>query len=543
MKKNYLFIVLLLLVLLGGVLRFWGNTTNPVELNIDEVSIGYNAYSILKTGKDEYGTFMPLSFKSVGDYKPPVLIYLTVPSIALFGLNEFAIRFPVALVSTIGILVMYGLVKKLTGNQKYALVATVLYTISPWIIYYSRYGVEAMIATVFLGAGFYFMLAFLEKFSWKLGCFAGLFIVLSMYTYHSNRLFVPLFLLFIFFYNLKLFKKNWKRILFPLLFGAVLLLPLLLSTIFGGDATRAQSTFITRDIELQRNILLLDKKELTHNSIVDFGLIVQHGVRKYLNYFTPEFLFLNGLGMTTINTYGLGVLYLFELPFLLFGLYLFLTKDVKNKWFIVMWILFGILPAALTQNEQHPLRTLLIAPAVIILSAIGGVELFNRIKKKYSYFVFGLFSIFVIWNLMYAYLIFTVQFPIQKDENFMYGSKEATFYALEHQNSYDEIIFDPVRGREGPQVVSIPHMYVLFYSKYEPLLYQSEHKRMGDESYGFGKFTIRKVNWPKDRSVSKKLYIASPWSLPEKDIKAENIKKKIYLHDGTLAFLVVSSEN
>lgn len=532
-----------MLVLIGGILRFWGNTANPSELNIDEVSIGYNAYSILKTGKDEYGTFMPLSFKSVGDFKPPVLIYLTVPSIALFGLNEFAMRFPVALISTFGIVIIYLLAKKLTSNQTYALVATVLYSISPWIIYYSRYGVEAMIATVFLCTGFYFMLGFMERFSWKLGIFAGFFIVLSMYTYHSNRLFVPLFILFIIFYHFKLFINNWKKLLVPVMCTGVLLLPLLFNTIFGGDATRAQSTFITRDIELQRNILLLDHNELSHNQLTDLGLVIQHGVRKYLNYFTPEFLFLNGLGMTMINTYGLGVLYLFELPFLLFGIYLFLTKDIKNKWFIIMWILLGILPAALTQNEQHPLRTLLIAPAFILLSAIGGVELFKHIKKKYRTIVVGVFLTFVLWNVIYFYSIFTVQFPMQKDENFMYGSKEATLYALEHQDEYDEIIFDPVRGREGPQVVSIPHMYILFYSAYDPVLYQNEQKRMGEESFGFGKFTVRKVDWPKDRGESKKLYIASPWSLPEKDIKPELIKKKIYLHDGTLAFLVVSAEN
>lgn len=539
--KNKVFILLTLMLIIGGILRFWGNTENPVELNIDEVSIGYNAYSILETGKDEYGTFMPLSFKSVGDYKPPVLIYLTVPSIYFFGLNEFAIRFPVALISTLGIFVLYLLVQKLTGNKTYALVAAGLYTISPWIIYYSRYGVEAMVATVFLCLGFYYLLHFLEKFSWRMGSLSAFFIVLSMYTYHSNRLFLPLFLLFILITNYKLLIINWRRIFVPLIVGIVLILPLLINTVFGGDAVRAQSTFITRDVELQRNVLLsgyYDKIPLT-----DTLLTIQYGIRKYLNYFTPEFLFLNGLGMTMINTYGLGVLYLFEIPFVLFGLYLFLTKQIKNKWFILMWILLGILPASLTQNEQHPLRTLLIAPAVIMLSAIGAVELFKILQKRFKKVILSVFLFFVLWNLFYAYSVFSVQFPLQKDENFMYGSKEATLYALEHQNEYDEIIFDPVRGREGPHVVSIPHMYILFYSKYNPAFYQTEEKRMGENSFGFGMYTVRNIDWPKDRGSSKKLYIGSPWSLPEKDIKPELIKKKVYLKDGTLAFLIVSAEN
>ena len=541
--KNTVFMLLIVMVFVGGILRFWGNTTNPPELNIDEVSIGYNAYSILQTGKDEYGTFMPLSFKSVGDYKPPVLIYLTVPSIYFFGLNEFAIRFPVALISTIGILVLYLLVHKLTGNKSYALVAAGLYTISPWIIYYSRYGVEAMVATVFLCLGFYFMLHYLDKFSWRMGSLSAFFIVLSMYTYHSNRLFVPLFLLFILVTCFKTLKSNWQKLIAPCIFGFLLLLPLLINTIVGGDAIRAQSTFITRDIELRRSVLLLDEN-LDNNSYFQTLLIIQHGIRKYLNYFTPEFLFLNGLGMTKEGTYGLGVLYLFELPFVLFGAYSLFKRKVKNANYLLFWIVLGIIPAALTQNEQHPLRTLLIAPSLIIISAIGAVELYFAFTQKIRFILLSIFGLFVAFNLIYAISIFTVQFPLQKDENFMYGTKEAVLYALDHQSEYKEIIFDPVRGRDSGDVVSIPHMYILFYSKYDPAKYQKEEKRTGEDTYGFNKFTIRKINWPLDRrSGEGKLFIASKWSIPERDIQENVLKKKVYLLDGDLVFFIVSSEN
>ncbi|EKD95597.1 MAG: hypothetical protein ACD_24C00433G0001, partial [uncultured bacterium] len=54
--------ILLLIVLLGGALRFYQLASVPPSLARDEVSVGYNAYSILKTGKDEYGRIFPLSF-------------------------------------------------------------------------------------------------------------------------------------------------------------------------------------------------------------------------------------------------------------------------------------------------------------------------------------------------------------------------------------------------------------------------------------------------------------------------------------------------
>ena len=52
------------IVLLAFFLRFYKVTEIPPSLNWDEVSIGYNAYSILKTGRDEWGVFLPIHFKA-----------------------------------------------------------------------------------------------------------------------------------------------------------------------------------------------------------------------------------------------------------------------------------------------------------------------------------------------------------------------------------------------------------------------------------------------------------------------------------------------
>src|SRR5437773_2571614 len=108
MLQNKLFI-LLGIILLAILLRFYQLGNNPPSIDWDEASTGYNAYSILKTGKDEYGNFLPLSFRSFDDYKPPVYIYLTVPSVAVFGLTEFAVRLPAAIIGVLAVLVIYFL--------------------------------------------------------------------------------------------------------------------------------------------------------------------------------------------------------------------------------------------------------------------------------------------------------------------------------------------------------------------------------------------------------------------------------------------------
>ena len=127
-------IILTLIVLLAFFLRIYQLGVVPISPDWDEAALGYNAYSILKTSRDEYGKFLPLVFRSFDDYKPPLYIYLTVPSVALFGLNVFAVRFPSAVLGTLTVLLVYFLVRELFENHRHrdkiALVSAFLLAIS-----------------------------------------------------------------------------------------------------------------------------------------------------------------------------------------------------------------------------------------------------------------------------------------------------------------------------------------------------------------------------------------------------------------------------
>ena len=106
-------ILFVIIIFVAIVLRFYQLGQNPPSLDWDEASLGYNAYAILKTGADEYGNKFPLSIRSFDDYKPPLYVYLTVPSIGFFGSNEFAVRLPSAILGIIAILTTYFLVKEI----------------------------------------------------------------------------------------------------------------------------------------------------------------------------------------------------------------------------------------------------------------------------------------------------------------------------------------------------------------------------------------------------------------------------------------------
>src|SRR3989338_1768422 len=104
-------IILIFIFLIAFILRFWDLGSNPPSLDWDEASLGYNAYSILKTGADEYGNFLPLSIRSFGDYKPHLYTYLTIPPVSLWRLNEYSTRFASALLGFFTLIVGYFLVR------------------------------------------------------------------------------------------------------------------------------------------------------------------------------------------------------------------------------------------------------------------------------------------------------------------------------------------------------------------------------------------------------------------------------------------------
>src|SRR3990167_6642454 len=153
--------VLLVIFLLGFILRVIFLDVVPPGFNADEAALGYNAYSLIKTGKDEWGASFPLVFKSFSDYKPGLYVYLAIPFVALFGLNELSVRLPSILLGSFSIILIYFLAKELFKKETAAQASAFLLSISPWHLHFSRGAWEANVATFFILLGVY---AFVKSF-------------------------------------------------------------------------------------------------------------------------------------------------------------------------------------------------------------------------------------------------------------------------------------------------------------------------------------------------------------------------------------------
>ncbi|NJK52228.1 MAG: phospholipid carrier-dependent glycosyltransferase [Leptolyngbyaceae cyanobacterium SU_3_3] len=142
-------IALAFTLVIALVLRLFRLSENPVSLNQDEAVNGYDAYSLGLTMRDHHGNFLPPMLESFGDWASPTITYLTVPFVKLFGLSEWAIRLPIALLGIATIVLIYIFTVQIFNRKKLGLLAAFLLTIMPWHITLSRWAIPPCIVPFF----------------------------------------------------------------------------------------------------------------------------------------------------------------------------------------------------------------------------------------------------------------------------------------------------------------------------------------------------------------------------------------------------------
>src|SRR3989344_2015842 len=486
--KRYAFPTLVFLVVfLAFWLRFYKVTEIPPALNWDEVSIGYNAYSILKTGKDEWGETLPVHFRSYGEYKLPAQIYASIPGIAIFGLNELGLRITPVVYGTLTVLIVYFLASllfssTLGGKSKWiGLGASFLLAISPWHIQLTRGSFESSFSVFWISLGVLLLVKGFEKPKWWI--LSVIPFALSIYTYNSARVFAPLFLGVVFLLYRKDVLKEIKTFLLCILFFIICLIPLLMFLVSGEATARLKLVsimddpgFVLRINQARGQMRLPDPlPRLIHNKVTHFTYVFG---KNYLAHFKPEFLFISGAGHKQHHVQGVGELYAFQAPFLVIGLIYLIKKKNKFSRLLIVWILVTFIPVSITVDSiPNALRTLIAVVPYQIITAYGFYEFYLIIDKRKMLRSIALVIIFVTIGLsMKNYLnnYYNV-YPKLYSKDWQYGYKQAVGYIGDHYNEYDLIVFSRHYGE--------PHMFTLFFTTWDPDKFQNDINLNRFETY------------------------------------------------------------
>ena len=531
------------IIILAAVLRLWQLGNIPPSPDWDEVALGYDAYSIIHTGRDEFGKFLPVVLRSFDDYKPALYAYLTIPSILMFGLNVFAVRLPSAVFGILSVLATYFLVKELFStsskeilNTKYkilntealALLSALLMAISPWSIQFSRVGFESNVGNVLNILTALFFIKGLKK-PWML-FLSAFFAGSAIYVYQSEKVFTPLLVLVLaLIYRKQLFSLSKKYLVSVVLLGLIVVLPMglyivtnraALLRVTGTSIFSYQTELLKSDIQkLQRDQANNDKLGLIlDNRRVIYAVTIVSG---YISHFDPNWLFITG-DISRHHAPNVGILYLFEFSLILIGIYqlLFGNFNKKTKFTVFALFLIAPIPASITTGVPHAVRTLNFLPTWQIFAALGivtTIQLLSNVKLKklnlkILYIIGILYFMFSVLNFVYYLNQYFVQQNYYNSKDWQYGYQQAVDEVKLLQENYKEIVIS------DKQPMDKSYMFFLFYLKYPPQSYQ----KIGENSSGsfaahhsFGRYTFRPIDWKNDSLRKGVLYIGNPDEIPE----------------------------
>lgn len=468
--------MIILILILAGFLRFFRLTSFPPALDWDEVSNAYNGYSILKTGADEFGQSFPILFRAFDGYVPPVLVYLNSLSTFVFGLSEFAARLPNAFLGVLTVFGVYLLVAKLhprgvqsrdrahpEGGHSVAILAALFLALSPWHIFYSRINVLATTPIFFVVFATYFFLVGIERFKYLLISIA--FFVLAIFSYFSAYVFVPFFALSLaVIYRTKLGLKKALIFLLPIAISAMLIL-----FVIPGGQNRAKgvSVFSDPDLIKKSSILAMDQGtigKLLHNRRLDYA---QRFLEGYFAHFNFNFLFGKGDAVVrmVVPGPGFGLLYWWDLPFLVLGL-IYLVSKKPNGWQIfVLWILLAPIAAAVALPQPASTRTTLMIPAISIICAFG----FWSVIKSRTAMVKAILVILLLFNFSLFFDQYYFHFAQEKSKDWFFGYRQLFGY-LNNSDNIGKNVYFVFRQHDSLDQI---HMFLLFYNRVDPSAWQA----------------------------------------------------------------------
>lgn len=453
--------VVVFLILIGSIVRLWKFGAIPAGFNQDGAMGAVDALALTTYGTDRFGMWLPAHFTAWGFGQMSVLLsYLSIPFIAMFGLNPFTARIPILITSLLSLWVLYALCKHIFGKNA-ALIVLFFSSINPWQIMQSRWALDCNLLPHFLLFSIYFLTIAFKKERKIYMYISMVFFGLTMYTYGIAWYTIPLFL-----FIAGLYLLGTKRIMFMELvycsltylfvswpiFGVMIVNTFSLKTIntpfitipfFPGTSRKADILFFSENIfeQFKNNfkttidIVLLQKPDLPWNVIPEYG------------------------------TY-----YLFTLPFLLLGLIYLInyiriakSKDFLHV-FIIIWLFIALI-SGLIINGVNVNRINIIFYPIIILCSLGIYALVKKIK---------VFSIIVLLLYIISFAGFNVSYFGDHSEvigeSFYDGFGEALNFV--EDLDYDEIYITNWTQSQDSWWVSEP--LTLFHHEVDALYYQGK---------------------------------------------------------------------
>ncbi len=489
--------LLTLILIVSVLLRFWRLDSVPVSLFGDELDIGYQAYSILTTGKDYMGNFLPIHLQSLAENRTPLYLYSSVPTVAIFGISPLGVRLPAAIFGVLGILGFYLLVRKLFANETLALLAALFMSLSAWHIQYSRAGFEVTQMLCLYLFGVWAFIRGLSGNKWLI--ISATLLALTPWSYNTAKFFLHitgLALLIIWWSDIKQLQRRY--LLGSFLIFLIIVFPIYISNFFGGGGQRFLDLSLANDPTIIPNIgfaRLNDAKVRKYNSTssvqaTTLDKLIHNKVtyiwgeftNNYFQAYSTDFLFIKGDPNPRQSIAGVGEFYKIQGLLLMAGLIFLFSKNYNRrvKLLIGFWLLAAPIPAALTKDGgYHATRLFFLLPPFLILISIGAISLISIFKKSHRYLVSSVLVVLILSSFIFYQHNYWFHYPWDSQKWWQAGYQQAISVTMSEEPRYDRVIFSQY---DEPSL-----KFFLAWSSYPPDKFQKSIPLPKEDLVGFGR--------------------------------------------------------
>jgi hypothetical protein len=389
----------------------------------------------------------------------------------------------------------------------------------------SRASFETVTALFLLLSGLLLFFKGLETRNAKFFHFSGLLLGLSLWTYHSFRIFVPLLYIFLIFqYRKKIALKY--HLVFPIFLAHLVILTFFHPEIVG----RINDLWLTRDPEVHNSLHQGYANFLEFIFDNNYFLIFQNWTHQYLQYFDFRFWFWKALNLTPPQYLDFGLMNLVDLPLFIAGtIVLIRSKNIFLKKLAFFWFVVAPLAASFTRGEPNHIRVLIWLPLFALILGLGFEFFVQKIHPRY---LITLYIILLFFNFFYFIDLYFNNFKNFYADVWHYGYKEAVQYACQNKANYQKIIITDKYGIYWPSTKTVPHLYALVHCQIDPTKYLENREIYNLE--------FRQPQWRIDSLQENTLLIGSNWDFPE-NFPKEWINKIIFFPNSRPALLFVET--
>lgn len=562
--KKHVKLIFVAILLLAIFLRFYKLGEIPNGLNRDEASLGYTAYSILHSGKEEHGVSYPINIESFGDWKLPGYVYVLIPFIKIFGLNDWSVRLPSALSGVILVGLVFFLLRELLDKEKHLRVTLpffgmLFFAISPWSVHFSRVAYEANVALCFFTlATLLFTKVYCQRsHATFLLPFSAFFFVLTMFTYHAYLVLTPLFVLFLIVQYLSKFSFQAirsKQVIFSgvvFVFGAILFL---FAQSTKSNEVKLSGLSIFSPVMYREE--LFSRRQLTQNISPLFSriyastptLVTEKLIDNVFSMLDPKFLFLHGGAHGSHNITGIGNLFAVSFFFVIVGTFQIMKEKKQWQVLIIMWLMLSAIPALITIEANHSTRFSGAMVPLEIISAFGFLTLiqvlysFSLLKFLKQFLTIFLGSIVSI-SVVYFVQLYFFAFPQQNESRWPGYMPKLTDVVAKYYQEVDQIL---MQGESSsPYIYFLLYQHQLWNNANEELIYYPIDGEGFHHVAQLGKIHFQNIHWDEiEQSGKTMIVVVTPKELPGDKIGKEGytVIDSVSNRKGETLYLIIKIE-